>query len=82
MTHILMDQLRTNIHRGFERPARRTLQVATVVALETLLCSKAWKRHFGRARQVSKYRAVVGAKNLSAVMAISTAAFVGAAEST
>ena len=46
MTHILTDKLGTNIRRACDRPARRALQVAAVVALGTLICSKAWKMHF------------------------------------
>jgi hypothetical protein len=46
MTKVLTDKLRTNIHRAWDRPARRTLQVAAVMAPQTLICSEAWKMHF------------------------------------
>jgi hypothetical protein len=45
MTNVLTDELRTSLHRACDRPARRTLQVAAVAALEALICSKAWKTH-------------------------------------
>jgi hypothetical protein len=46
MTKVLTDKLRTNIHRAWDRPARRTLHVAAVMAPQTLICSEAWKMHF------------------------------------